>query len=94
MDIIKAVYGCPTGQLEHDYDAIDERVPPNTQDIATSIIDALKHAKKPGQHLERTLNNLVGEYGWYESLAVAVLNQVEKCSLRGCSDGTGYERCL
>jgi hypothetical protein len=87
MDIIKAVYGCLTGQLEHDYDAIDERAPPNTQDVATSILDALKHAEKPGQHLERTLNNLVGEYGWYESLAVAVLNQVENALRAGVPMG-------
>jgi len=77
MDIVKAVWGCLTGQQEDDYDLIDEKAPPDTQDVATSIFDALNDAEKPGQHLRRTLNDLVGEYGWYESLAVAVLHQLE-----------------
>lgn len=77
MDIVKAVYACLTGQLEHDYDPIDEKTPRDTQDVATRVFDALNHAQKPGQHLRRTLNDLVGEYGWYENLAIAVLNQLE-----------------
>ena len=77
MDVIKAVFVCLTGQLEHNYDLIEEKAPLNTQDVATSIFDALNNADKSGKHLERTLNDLVGEYGWYEGLAVALLHQLE-----------------
>ncbi len=86
MDIFRAVYGCIIGQRDN-YDALDEKAPPNTQDVATSILDALYDAEKPGQCLERTLDDLVGDYGWYESLAVALLQQLENALRAGVPMG-------
>lgn len=74
MDFLRAVCGCLTSQSDHDHNAIDD---PNTQDTAISILSVLYNAEKPGQCLERAVNDLVGSYGWTESLAEAILNQLQ-----------------
>lgn len=57
------------------------------QDIATEVINTLYSAEKKGRDLEQTLNNIVTEYGWTESIGVAILNALENALKNGTAMG-------
>lgn len=59
----------------------------SAQDIATEVIDALYSAEKNGRDLVKTLDNIVGEYGWVENIGVAVLSGLESSIKNGAAMG-------
>lgn len=59
----------------------------SVQDIATEIIDTLYSAEKNGRDLVKTLDNIVGEYGWVENIGAAILNGLESALRKGVAMG-------
>ena len=52
-------------------------VSPKTQALAGDILSSLSTAEYNDKHLEKRLQDIVRETGWYENLAAAVLNGLE-----------------
>lgn len=44
-------------------------------------------AENKGRDLEQTINNIVTEYGWVESVATAILNRLEDALKEGIPMG-------
>lgn len=94
---ISECLGCPAGDNDKFDNAINEKsrfekneknkAVRSAQDIATEVIDALYSAEKNGRDLVKTLDNIVGEYGWVENIGVAVLNGLERAINSGVAMG-------
>lgn len=69
-----------------------------TQDVANDVLTTLYRAEKRGRDLERTLQGIVSERGWTESLAAAILNTLEAALKEGASMGPAmkdaYEKAV
>ena len=68
MAFLQAIRECFTG--------IDNtRTQPSTNEntIATDVLKALFNAEKGGQDLKKSVQDIVGEYGWTENIAEAIL---------------------
>ena len=86
MGLITAILDCLTGGADQHDEPIKEKgyakytdtETRSTQAIATDVMNALLSAEKKGRDLERTLQNIVGEYGWTENIAKAILDALEK----------------
>jgi hypothetical protein len=86
---------CIRGQPEDDCDDTSEKAALHvipaaqlmTQEVAIDILNALYNAEKPGKLLERHIETIVGERGWTESLAGALLSQLENALRSGASMG-------
>jgi hypothetical protein len=88
MDLFKAVHQCFTGQEYNDNPqdvsanneivSSEKKVPikPTEEEIAESILSALFTADKPGHDLDRTVQDIVHTYGWYEGLAQRILDGI------------------
>jgi hypothetical protein len=93
MDIIKSIVGCITGRDNQAESLVNEKADPNhtdedrrtAQTIATDVLNVLCTAEKNGRDLKRTLQDIVGEYGWTEKIATAILNGLEKILKNGAS---------
>jgi ElaB/YqjD/DUF883 family membrane-anchored ribosome-binding protein len=48
-----------------------------TEQIVTKVVDAILRAEKGGQHLQNTLNDIVGANGWTERIAEWTLAKLE-----------------
>lgn len=59
----------------------------SAQDIAQEFIDELYSAEKNGRDLVRTLDSIIGEYGWVENIGVAILNGLERAIQSGVAMG-------
>src|SRR5438552_2890561 len=85
MGLITAILDCLTGGADQHDEPINEKgyaeytdtETRSAQDIATDVVNALLSAEKKDRDLERTLQNIVGEYGWTENIAKAILNALE-----------------
>ncbi|RYO84626.1 hypothetical protein DL766_000705 [Monosporascus sp. MC13-8B] len=95
MDLIKAVVECLTGGTDQPDCIVNEKANTNytekagqnAEDFATDIVNALYNAEKAGHNLERTLQNVVGECGWTENIAAAVLRCLENALKEGAPMG-------
>jgi ElaB/YqjD/DUF883 family membrane-anchored ribosome-binding protein len=62
----------------------DEKTDMSTQDAAAAIFSALANAEKPGHNLDVTIQDIVAQAGgWYERLAVAVFDAIQKALKEG-----------
>lgn len=59
----------------------------SAQDIAQEFVDKLYSAEKNGSDLVRTLDSIVGEYGWVENIGVAILSGLERAIKTGVEKG-------
>jgi hypothetical protein len=66
---------------------VDFKEEDNAQDIAREVIKTLYNADKNKSDLLKTLNNIVGEYGWVENIGVAILNGLESAINSGIEMG-------
>jgi hypothetical protein len=104
--VLKAIIDCMVGS---DPDSITEQLPNEKQtiissdsrtaeDIAGEVIQAILNAEKDGKHLRRTLDNIVGEYGWTEKVAEWTLAKLEEAlkeaSKLGPALKTAYDKTL
>lgn len=93
--IVDAVIGCLTGRtmsssttakaasmIEYKHNKAL-----TTQEVANEVLTALYSAEKPGRNLELTLQGIVSECGWTESLAAAILNALETALKNGAAMG-------
>ena len=85
--VLEAIINCLTGaQLETDtatrYDektALPAPHEPHTaEEVAHRIVETIIEADKCGADLKRTLDDVVGEYGWTEKVAEWVLFKLEQ----------------
>jgi hypothetical protein len=69
-----------------------------TQDVANDVLATIFSAENPGRNLELTLQGIVGECGWTESLAAAILNALEIALKEGAPMGQAmkdaYEKAV
>jgi len=56
-------------------------------DVSSEILDVLNRAEKGGKDLQRTLEDVVGESGWTETIAQALLKQLEQLIRAGAPMG-------
>jgi hypothetical protein len=92
MDLISALASCLTGRsnpstkrpttIEKPHFDKPERT---AQDIAKDVITILRTTEKRGRELERALQNAVGEYGWTENIAKAILGGLENVIKTGAT---------
>jgi hypothetical protein len=52
--------------------------PRTAEQVGSQVVQAILSAEKGGPSLTRTLNNIVGEYGWTERVASWVLAKLER----------------
>jgi hypothetical protein len=69
-----------------------------TQEVANDVLTTLYGAERPGCNLELTLQGIVSECGWTESLAAAILNALEIALKEGAPMGQAtkdaYEKAV
>ncbi len=76
---------------QHGYTSSDEKTMiyiekthMSTEDAAAAIFSALTNAEKPGHNLDVTVQEIVAQAGgWYERLAIAVFNAIQKALKEG-----------
>jgi hypothetical protein len=84
--VLKAIIECVTGS---DPDSATEQFPNEKQiiisghsrtaeEIADEVTEAILNAEKGGEQLRRTLDTIVGEYGWTEKVAEWTLAKLEQ----------------
>jgi len=104
--LIAAIVDCLTCHPDHN-DAQEEKLtldfPPDkaaraqtTEALASDLLSTLYDAKHNDEHLAQSLQDIVRETGWYENLAEALLNGLEKALETGAPMGeamrNAYER--
>ncbi|KAF1977753.1 hypothetical protein BU23DRAFT_273008 [Bimuria novae-zelandiae CBS 107.79] len=82
--LLDAILQCITGAESDTRPTYDEKealiTPPQprtTEEVAAQVVNAIINAEKGGADLKRTLDNIVGEYGWTEKVAEWVLAKME-----------------
>ncbi|KAH0559347.1 hypothetical protein GP486_004135 [Trichoglossum hirsutum] len=101
MNLVDTVFGCLKGRAGKAVRVrpINEKAGANytdksEQDIAGDVLNALRSAEKSGSDLERTLKNIVGEYGWTENIAKAILNGLENMIKTASSMGQALKEAI
>jgi hypothetical protein len=96
--MLDAILKCLCYRTDSDSDALEEkrlldfpddkaRPLKTTQALASDILSTLYAANKNDEHLAQSLQDIVHETGWYESLAVTVLNGLENALKAGAPMG-------
>jgi hypothetical protein len=98
--LFQAVVECLTSKASTDIVKVDnvvndknhlefkeDKVGRTAQDVATEVINTLYSAEKKGRDLEQAINNIVTEYGWTESIGIAILNALENALKNGTAMG-------
>jgi hypothetical protein len=93
--ILTTVMGCLTGRTKSAATTAEkpsvteykDNPTRTTQEIADTVLAAIYSAEKPGRSLELTLQDIVSECGWTESLAAAILNTLELALKEGAPMG-------
>jgi hypothetical protein len=83
MESLKAILQCPTGRTDQEggleaknkdnspvYDAKEVQV-------ANKTFKAVRDAEKVGQELRNRVDGIIGEMGWTQNVALAVLARIE-----------------
>ncbi|KAF2737590.1 hypothetical protein EJ04DRAFT_461045 [Polyplosphaeria fusca] len=80
---IQAILSCFCGIVPEE-DAANEKQAlfssdvRSTEEIANELVQTIKNAEKGGKSLDKTLNSIVGTYGWTENLAKWTLEKLEQ----------------
>lgn len=94
--LIRAFADCITGsssnttaaQFNDDKQGAPSRESHTAQQIADDVVQAILTAEKGGKHLQKTLDNIVGEYGWTEKIAQWTLAKLEQALKEACKLGS------
>jgi hypothetical protein len=97
--IINEIFGCLCmRRTEHDVrekqpflDFTHEKRPQTTESLAADILSTLYAADNNDEHLVKRLQDTVHETGWYDNLAAAVLDGLEKALKKKVSMGEAME---
>jgi hypothetical protein len=94
--LFQAIFSCLPGMASDDVkfdhaanekNYVDFEEEDKAQDIAREVIKTLYNANKNNNELVKTLNDIVGEYGWVENIGVAILNGLESAIRSGIAMG-------
>lgn len=81
---ITAIVNCLTGSdassdnRSNEKSSLIRREPRTAEEIASEVVYAIVNAEKGGKELQKTLENIVGEYGWTEKVAEWTLAKLEQ----------------
>jgi ElaB/YqjD/DUF883 family membrane-anchored ribosome-binding protein len=91
-ELLKIILACLTGAdpeenrptaVDEKHLARDSRLVRSDQDVADDIVHLLRTAEKNGTTLRRQLSDAIGEQGWIESIARAIVAALEKVVREG-----------
>ncbi|OCK85397.1 hypothetical protein K432DRAFT_439275 [Lepidopterella palustris CBS 459.81] len=92
--LIKAIVECLKGPSEDDI-LTNEKIPKNfiykggrtAKSVAADVLATLYSAEKADSSLEKSLKNTVGECGWTQNVAEAILNGLANALRNGAAMG-------
>lgn len=82
--LIKSIASCLTGRdlgeshVFTEKEALLSHNPRTAEEIATDVVQAILNAEKGAKELSKTLDNIVGEYGWTEKIAEWTLAKLQQ----------------
>src|ERR1700733_4466102 len=87
--MFQAIFPCFGGSENSNVDPTSEE-----NAIASDVLQALLTAEKGGEGLKKVVRDRVGEYGWTENLAKAILGGLENALKNGAQMGEAMKNAF